>query len=466
MPPNLTIFLAQGRRWLDFFSDREYFSRLFTIAFPIALQTFILNSLNLVGVVMIGQLGETPVAAVGLANQIFFLMSLVLFGVNSGSSMFSAQLWGRKDIASIRKVLALAVFIGLAVSAVFVIIAVAFPQLALGVYSKDPAVVALGSSYLRIFGWAYLFFSITASYSFILRSIGDVRTPLFVTMGALSLNTFLSYVLIFGRLGFPRMEVQGAALASLIARILECAALLWITYRGKSPVAARLREMLAVDLVFAWKVLKPILPVAFNELLWSLGITTYSVVYARIGTDAIAAMNIAASIDSVAIPIFIGIGNACAILVGHLIGAGEERKAHTYAGRSIGLAMVGGLIMGAIIFAASGLILGFYKVSPQVILSARRVITIISLMLWLRMTNLMLFVGVFRSGGDTRFAFFLDGVVIWVVGVPLAFLGAFALHLPVHLVYLMVMAEEVTKFTIGLARYFSRKWIHNLAQIV
>ena len=160
-------------------------------------------------------------------------------------------------------------------------------------------------------------------------------------------------------------------------------------------------------------------------------------------------MNIASSIDNMAFVIFIGLGNACAILVGNRIGAGEEKQAFRYAGRSLGLSIVGGLLVGGLILAISPLILDIYKVSPLVIDYTRKILLIISAFLWLRASNLILFIGVFRSGGDTRFGFFLDAGTIWAVGVPLAVLGAFVFHLPVYLVYLLVMMDELTKFVVG-----------------
>jgi len=451
---------------IAFFSDREYYSRMVSVAVPIALQSFVVSALNMVSSLMIGQLGETAVAAVGLANQIFFLFTLVLFGVNSGAAMFTAQLYGKGDIPNIRRVLGLAIILGQAVALIFLIIAVVFPQVAIGVYSKDPAVIALGGDFLRVFGWSYLFVAITLSFSAILRSIGDVRTPLIVSLSALSLNALLSYCLIFGKFGLPMLGVRGAAVSILIARIVECGAIIGLTYGHRSPIAARLSEMFTLDLPFAQRVLKPVLPVALNELLWSLGITAYNVVYARIGTESIAAMNITSTIDNLALVIFIGIANACAILVGNRIGAGEEQKAFDYAGRSLSLGVIGALVMGGAILAGYPYILALYKVSPQVIDYAQHVLIIVAFLLWVRVSNLILFVGIFRSGGDTRFGLLLDAGSIWAVGVPLALLGAFVFHLPLQWVYLMIMADEVFKWVVGMWRYLSKRWIHNLNQAV
>lgn len=420
----------------------------------------------MVGVVMIGQLGDAPVAAVGLANQIFFLLNLMLFGITSGSAMFTAQLWGKRDVPNIRKVLGLALTLGLTLSLVFLIIAEFFPARVLSIYSQDADVVALGSDYLRIIGFSFILFAISFCYSAVLRSTGDVQTPLVVTIMALSLNALLSYTLIFGKLGFPIMGVTGAAIAVLASRVVECCVLLWLIYRKRSPAAGKISELFSYDLVFARKVLKPVLPVVANEMLWSTGITAYNVVYARIGTESIAAMNIAGSIEQMAFVLFQGIGHACAILVGNRIGASEEEQAFRYAARSETLGVLGGAAIGSIILVSANSLLSLYNVSPTVIYYAHRVLTIIGLLLWLRVSNMILFIGVIRSGGDTRFGFLLDGVIIWVVGVPLAFAGAFIFHLPIYWVYLLVMSEEITKWLLGMHRFFSRKWIHNLAQTV
>jgi Na+-driven multidrug efflux pump len=260
------------------------------------------------------------------------------------------------------------------------------------------------------------------------------------------------------------MDALGAGVAALVARLVECAVILFLTYRAASPAAANLSELFHFDLAFARRVLQRMIPVAANELIWSLGITTYNIIYARIGTEAIAAVNIVATLDNLAFVIFIGMANATAILVGNQIGAGHQAEAHRYAVRSLSLSAILAVVIGGLLLASSELIFSIYKVSPEVIAAARQVLLVIALFLWIRVSNLMLFIGIFRAGGDTRIAFILDAGIIWVVGVPMALLGAFVLHLPVQWVYLMVMADEVTKWFFGMYRFASRKWIHNLVE--
>jgi Na+-driven multidrug efflux pump len=202
--------------------------------------------------------------------------------------------------------------------------------------------------------------------------------------------------------------------------------------------------------------------VILNELFWSLGITTYNIIYGRMGTQSYAAINIVATIEQVAFVLFIGISNATSVLVGNRIGAGKEDEAYRYAGRSLGIGVVGGLLLGVLLQFVKAPILSLYNVSPEVIQNAGNIITVVTFFLWIRVNNMTTVVGILRAGGDTRFSLFLDGIIIWIVGVPMAYLGAFVFDFPVYLVYLCAMSEEATKWVLGINRYFSRKWINNL----
>ncbi len=453
----------------DFFRDKEYYRQLLRFALPIVAQNFVSASLNMIAVILIGQLGEVSVAAVGLANQVWFLLNLVLFGVVSGASIFLAQLWGKEDVPNIRKVLGLTVKLGLTAAAFFWVISHFFPQAALKIYTNDPAVIELGSRYLKILCWSFGFYALTATFSTASRSTGNVRLPLVVSASALALDVLLAFVLIFGVkwLGIPALGVEGVAIAGLIARVLECTTMLFMVYRdSKSPIAASLRDIFGFDLKFLVVVMKPVLPVIANELLWSLGITTYNAIYGHIGTGAVAAINIIATIDQMAFVIFLGLGTATAIMVGNLIGQGKKQKAYIYAGRSLVLEAGGAMLMGLIVFLVGGNIFNFYKVAPEVIVDARALLTVLALGLWIRASNHVIIIGMLRAGGDTRFSLLLDGGAIWAIGVPCAAAGAFLFHLPVYFVYALTLSEEIAKFSFGLWRYFSKKWINDLTQRV
>ena len=454
------------RSRLSFFLDRDYFTQLTKYGLPVMFQQLIVALLGMVGVVMVGQAGDAAVAAVGLAGQVFFLLNLIIFGLGSGSAIFTAQLWGRQDLPRLRKVLSLSLVISLVISLLAFLACELLPTAIISIFSKDPAVIGLGGRYLRIFAWSFLPFTITAIFTMILRSTGSVRLPMLVSISALALNTLLTWALIFGRMGLPALGVQGAAVAVVLSRLVECIALLLVMHFRRSPLTLSPGELFSFDPTFIMTVLKPVLPVILNEMLWSLGVTVYSVVYARMGTASIAAINMVSTIENVTFAVTSGITTATAIMVGNQIGSGREDQAFHTSLRSLILGVIAGLLLGAAALLGAQKILDLYKVSPAALQNAKNTLLVFGGFLWLKATNMILLIGALRAGGDTRFGLIVDGYIIWLVGVPAALLGAFVFHLPVQWVYLLVLSEELTKCIASLWRFASRKWIHNLAATV
>ncbi|MFL0269441.1 MATE family efflux transporter [Clostridium sp. WILCCON 0202] len=445
------------------FMDKKFFKALLRLAVPIVLQNLVLSSLNLVDTIIIGGLGERAIASVGLANQYFFLLNLLLFGITSGSSIFTAQYWGNKDIKNIKRVLGICVITGGLGALIFTIGGLLIPEQILGIFSKDRDVIILGGQYLRIIAFSYIITSISFAYSFTLRSTGQVKIPMFVSITALGINTFLNYALVYGYFGLPKMGVQGSALATLIARIIEMTLLLFIVYKTKNVIAGKLKELLDLSADFIKNFFKVTIPVIMNESIWALGVTLYSVVYARMGTEVIASTNISSTIERITWVIFMGLGNACAVMIGNKIGEGDEKEAFIYAKRFIILGPSLAIIGGIFVYFNSHFILSAYKVSPTVYNYAAKNLIVFSVFLWVKVFNFTSIVGILRSGGDTKFCLFLDTSGVWLIGVPLAFLGGLVWHLPVYWVYTLVFMEEVYKLILGLPRILSKKWINNLA---
>lgn len=447
-----------------FLDDKAFFSTFARLMIPIGLQQLIIASLNLVSIVMVGQLGETAVASVGLANQVLFVFQLLLFGAGSGCAIFIAQFWGKRDLKNIRRMLGICLAIGLIGTLLFTSIALLAPELALSVYSTDPSVIALGSDYLRTVGLSYVAVAITTSYSVTLRSTGNVRLPVVVSTLSLSLGALLNYALIFGQFGLPALGVQGSAIGTTVARFIECGLLLSFVYSSGSVAAAKLKEMLVLDTVFTTSVLKTILPVTANEILWSLGVTTFNLIYGRMGTESAAAVSIAATIENMALVIFSGSATASAIMIGHRIGAEEESRAYEYARRFALLTILGGIVIGSAVFLSADVVLGFYKIADTSHQLARNVLSAISVFLCIKASNMLFIVGILRAGGDTRASLLIDVGSIWLVGIPAAMVGAFVLQLPVYWVYVLAMSDEVAKFIAGALRIASKRWINNVAR--
>jgi putative MATE family efflux protein len=286
-----------------------------------------------------------------------------------------------------------------------------------------------------------------------------------VAVLALALKTILAYLFIFGIAGLPALGVRGAALGTCTGWIFESLLLLALVYIRKTPLAANPLSFFHFDRPFLLKVLKTSLPAAINEVLWSFGITTYNAVYAHIGTDAIAAVNINATIEELMFVLFVGLGNACSVMVGNKIGAGGKNFAFEYSRRFTILGLAVGVVAGVIVFSMREPVISLYQISFSAAQNLRALMLVYSLSAWLRIFNFILFIGALRAGGDTRYAMFTELFSIWLIGVPSALIGGFILRLPVYWVYAMVLLEEAVKAVVIFRRFLSRKWIHDLVNV-
>jgi putative MATE family efflux protein len=450
---------------LSFLRDRSFLRELLVIAIPLSFQQLINASLNMIDVIMVGQLGETAIAAMGLSNQVFFVLILILFGTTSGMAIFTAQFWGKQEIEPIRKVLGMSLLTAISFALLFALAAILMPETVLGFYTADPEVIRLGSSYLRIVGFTYIPVAIATSYIAVLRSIQLIRITVIATVSALIFKTILGYVLIFGIGGLPALGVRGAAIGTASGWTLELILLLILIYTQKTPLAANPLTFFSFDLPFFGRVIKTVLPAVANEMFWSLGITTYNAIYAHIGTDSIAAINVNATIEELGFVVFMGLGSACAVMVGNRIGAGKKDEAYETVRRVTIMGVALAIGIGIIIFSLRDAVVRLYDLSPSGVNNVRWLLLMMACTLWIRMFNFSVFIGALRAGGDTRFALIMEICSIWLIGVPAAYVGAFVFHLPVYWVYLMVILEEVAKAFVSGWRFRSRKWIHDLVNV-
>ena len=447
---------------LSFLKDRSFLKEMLVIAIPISFQQLINASLNMIDVIMVGQLGESSIAALGLSNQVFFVLILLLFGTTSGMAIFTAQFWGKQEIDPIRKVLGMSIIATSLFALVFTLAATLIPRTVLGFYTNDKEVIEIGAQYLRIVGLSYIPVAIATSYVAVLRSIQLVRMTVIATVSALVFKTVLGYVLIFGYAGFPALGVRGAAIGTASGWTLELILLLVLVYAQKTPLATNITSFFSFPMDFFFRVLKTTMPAMANELFWSMGITTYNAIYAHIGTDSIAAINVNSTMEELGFVVFMGLGNACAVMVGNRIGAGKKEEAYETVRRVIILSVSAAWIVGLLVILLRDTVVGFYELSPSGIVNVRMLMLMMACTLWIRMFNFSTFIGALRAGGDTRFALLMELCSIWLIGVPAAYFAAFVLHLPVYYVYLFVILEEVAKGFVSAWRFRSRKWIHDL----
>lgn len=444
------------------FKDREYYRELFRIGLPVMIQNVIFNGLTMIDNVMIGGKGDAAISAVGIANKLSFVFVLFLFGVNSGASVFSAQFWGKGDLAAVRKVLGISLRICLAAALPFFLVSQFFPRQVMTFFIRDARVIEQGVVFLRIIGWSYVIQSISAAYAIQSRGVGRTRPAMYASATALALNTVLNYSLIYGRFGLPALGVAGSATATLIARIVELAVLLGIIYGKKYELAASFREMSGYSRDFLRRFIKPVMPVIANEIFWALGVSMYTFFYGMQGVTSTTTAQIIEVLHGLFFSLFFGLGSSCGVMIGNRIGAGEERVARVYATRSIFIGVVLGFVMGGALALAAPLFLHFFKVGPEILHACRLAAYVFAATMFIRVINMIMIVGVCRNGGDTVFAALVDALAPWCVGVPMAALGVMVLKWPIYLVMALVSLEEVVKAILGMWRLVSGKWLNNL----
>ncbi len=444
------------------FGDKSFYYKLITLGIPVIIQNLITSSLSMVDSVMVGKLGNEPVAAVGIANQYGLLVFLIYAAIHSGAGIYIAQFWGKKDYENIGKVVNIGAALGVGISILFSIVGIIFPAQIVAIFNTKPLVIELGSDFLRIFSFSFAFAAISFGVSVNLRSIGKTTMPMVISGFALGINTLLNFALIFGLWGFPAMGVKGSATATLISRIIEMVIFLVVSGRYYDILRIRLKVLKTVTSDLFKRVTSTMVPVILNEICWGLGFAVYSVAYGRIGTEAFAAVQITNNITNLFLVAGFGMASASAVIMGHAIGAGEEHKARRYAWNFVSLCIYGGVVLGGALYFIAPSVANLFEVTPDVIRTAILILNINAFIIPIRLTNIVAIVGILRGGGDAGFAFKAEAFTMWFIGVPLAFIGAFVLKLEVQWVVLLVMAEELAKIILSIIRLKSDKWIKNV----
>ncbi|MGB5824453.1 MAG: MATE family efflux transporter [Proteocatella sp.] len=449
---------------LNVFKDKKFLKSLWILALPVTVQSFITSSLNLIDNVMVGSLGEQAIASVGLANQFIFIFLLCIMGINAGAGVFMSQYWGKKDIQNIKKVLGLDISVGLIASVLFTIACFFFPKNIMAILSKDSIVINSGAQYLRIVAISCLFTNFTQAFSAALRSTGQVKVPMHASIIGVLSNAVLNWIFIFGNLGMPAMGISGAALATMIARLIEMIYIIAYVHLSQNIIASSLKEMFCFNKAFVKTYMKTSWPVILNELIYSVGLAAYSVAYARIGTNAVATMQIANTLNNMFVVLLVGMATATSIMIGNKIGSGEEDTAREYASHTGILTPLVSLIMAACIWLLAPLILRAFNISASTYQDTLGVLRLMAIFFPMKAFNMVMIVGVFRGGGDTTYSMVVQAGTIWLYSVPLAFIGATVFHLPVQMVFLLVSTEECVKIIFEILRLKSGLWLKNVIE--
>lgn len=443
---------------------KKFYRNVFALVLPMALQNLINVGVTAADVVMLGRVGEKVLSGASLAGQVQYIMVLFLFGLTSGATVLTAQYWGKGDKRTIEKILGLGMKAAIIVTAIFTVAALLIPGSLMRIFTSDPVVIAEGIKYLRIVAFSYVLMGITQVYLYIMRSVERVVVATVVYLMSLICNVVLNSIFIFGLLGCPKMGIQGAALGTLISRILELVLVFGYAHFYNKDIKFRMQYFWHTDSQLVKDFLVYAIPVVMNEVLWGMGTAANTAILGHMGSAAVAANSVAQVARQLATVVSFGLSSATAIYLGKTIGERKMEHAKAYAQQFVFLSLLLGVIGGGLILIVSPFVTGFLALSVTAQKYLRFMFFVMSYFVIGQAFNTTLVVGTFRSGGDTRFGLILDMSTMWGCSILLGFLAAFVFKWSVPVVYMILMSDEIIKIPITWWRYKSYKWLKNVTR--
>ena len=445
------------------FFNQTFWLAVLPLAIPIALQNLLMTSFRLVDTLMVGRLGDVSIAAVGLAGWASFLVELLAFGMSSGAAVFIAQYHGAGNQEGIRKTYGMMMLFMVPMGLFFTIGVALFPEFVMKLFTEDAALIAEGARYLRFACVSYVSISVNLAFSTLLRCTEQVKIPMWTSGFAAAFNAVLNYIFIFGVFGLPAMGVAGAGLATAISSLANPVLMFVISAIKKNVLIAPLKQIFALKGFFKefWS---RALSVLLNELFWSFAIIGVNMVLGRMGTDNYAALTVERTIEGLVFVFFVGICNACNILVGKSIGAGEIELGKQYARRFLGFTPLLGVVTGLLILGLRYPLVGLFDLSSTASQTARTLLLIFAIDACVRYIPYVEVVGIFRAGGDTRVGLITDVVSHYVFILPAVILAGVVFKLSFLTTYIIMLAvDDVSKLVITIPYFHSMRWIKPIA---
>ena len=445
--------------------NKKFYKMLISLCIPIIIQNLISTSVNVIDTVMISSLGETSIASIGVANQFFFLFNMTLSGLTGGAGLFISQFFGKNDIKNIRKVTGLNVVLGIILGLLFFIPAFFFPKFIIHFFSYDPSVVKLCIDYFSIIAFCYPLIAVSMVFSMGSRSVRNPKLGMVCSGIALISNIILNYGLIFGHFGLPELGIKGAAIATVIARIVEFLLLIGYVYLVKKDYILKfnISDLKSINKSFISSFFSKSTPILLNDTGWAIGTVLYSVAYSKAGTSAIAASQIATSTGNFFIMTAVCVAIGASIMLGNELGADNKEIAIDYAKKFSKIVLIVGTILGILLIFNIPLLLKMFSVSENLVPDIVKIFVIMGLLMGLKSFNVLLIIGILRSGGDTKYSLFLELGCMWLVSLPLTFIFAIK-GAPIYILVLITYSEEIVKFIFGVPRALSKKWVANIVK--
>lgn len=441
----------------------RFYPQIMKLVIPIIIQNLLSAAVNSADVVMLNYVGQSSISAVSLAANYAGVLFMVYYGLGTGASMLSAQYWGKKDLQAIRVVEGIALRFSIVISLCFSAFALFAPELMMKLFTNDAELIAIGAGYLRVMSLTYFCWGIIEIYLSVLRSIGRVTVSMVLNVLAFSLNILLNAVFIFGLFGAPKLGATGVAIATATSRVVELIGCILVSLFSKD-LKLKLSYMFIRNKTLFKDFLKLSLPALGNDVSWSVAFSMYSVILGHLGTDAVAANSLVTVVRNFGTVLCFGTASAGGILLGNVMGENDMERAKVYASKILKLTIITGAIGGVLILAVTPFVLHFADLSDTAMHYLKYMLFINSYYVMGAAVNTTLIAGVFRAGGDSRFGLICDTVDMWCYAVPLGFIAAFVLKLPVLVVYFLLCTDEFVKWPWVIKHYLSKKWLKNITR--
>ena len=429
------------------------------LALPIALQQFMTALVGACDAIMLGKLSQDAMSAVSLATQVTFVFNLFMFAFMAGENMFVAQYYGKGDYTGISQVFSLVTKICGCTAVVFLVGTLFFPEQLMRILTNEETLIVLGSEYLRVIGISYVFSGIAQTFLAIMKNCGAVNMSTLINGVMVILNIALNAVFIFGLSGFPKMGIKGAALATVLATVVQ---FLWSVGYVLCRIRAVKFSLRSCEKKLFGRFWQKTVPLLINNLAWGIGFSMYSVVMGHLGTDAVAANGIANISKNLVVCFCLGLGNAGSIIVGNRLGADRLQEAKEVGETLTKTAIIAGIVSGLVLIALSPFITKMVDLTPTARRNLQKMLLISSYYIAGKSVNCMTIGGIFAAGGDSKFGMMCDSVTLWCIIVPLGCICAFILKLPVMVVYFVLNLDEIIKLPVVYKHYKKYKWIKNL----
>mgnify|MGYP002509866630 CR=1 FL=1 len=443
-------------------TDKSFYKKTWKYAVPITLQCLITIGVNMMDNIMVGALGENSLSAVSLANQFINIFSFACMGLGQGASILAARYWGMEENGSLKKTIAIAVRYCFVITVLFTAATFLFPDLIMRMYISDSDVIAEGIRYLGFSAYCYIFLGLSLIGSNVLRSVGKVKIPLYTSILAFFVNVGFNYIFIFGKLGFPKMGVAGAALGTLLSRVIECALTFGYLIMVDRSIHYRIKDLMLRSRQINREFIKVALPVMISDTLQGFGNNLIAMITGRVGNQFVSAFAITTVVQQLSTVLTMGVAQSSSIIVGYTLGTGDVKKAREEADAFVGLGIAVGVIAAAIILIISDPIISCYNITAATKAMASQLMNAIALIVVFRSVNSILTKGVLRGGGDTRFLMAADIIFLWIASVPLGYYVGVVLKAAAFLTYCALKIDEILKCILCYYRLKNGKWVKNI----